>query len=106
MSTHEYTSTFYLNRHSRENAQSQWVRHLQSNAYIRTLGDVVERNRVGLERTINAASAQQEKGDGPPIFSRSRVASTSAKNQVPAKERGRKGAASGLHTGGGARRAS
>jgi hypothetical protein len=55
-----YTSTFYLDRNSPEDARSQWVRHLQARAYIKTIDGIVARNRDELAQTIRHASAQHK----------------------------------------------
>ena len=54
-------ATFFYDRHSNENNLSQWTKHLQTEAYISDIGDIVTRNRRELESTMNNASAEQVK---------------------------------------------
>lgn len=52
---------FYLNPYSKESIRSQWIKYLQTACYIRDINGIVTRNRIGLENTINNASAKEIK---------------------------------------------
>src|SRR5437016_5125349 len=52
-------STFYFNRHSTENINSQWIRHLQTQSYVEDIGGIVSQNREDLQSTLQNASAEQ-----------------------------------------------
>lgn len=49
---------FYYNQSSRESRESQWRRYLQTQEHIRTVGDLLTRNREQLQSTLDSASAQ------------------------------------------------
>jgi hypothetical protein len=54
-------ASFYIDRHSRESVTSQWIKHLQTNAYIRDIDSIVSQNRNELQLTIQKASSEQTK---------------------------------------------
>jgi hypothetical protein len=54
-------ATFYYDRFSSENINSQWTKHLQTNAYIRDIDGIVKKNRQELEATIQNSSSEQVK---------------------------------------------
>jgi hypothetical protein len=54
-------ATFYYDSYSSDHINSQWIKHLQSNAYIRDIDGIVTKNRKELESTIRNASAEQAK---------------------------------------------
>jgi hypothetical protein len=54
-------ATFYYNRFSNENIHSQWMRHLQNNAYVKDVDYIVSQNRREFEKTIENASDEQKK---------------------------------------------
>ncbi len=54
-------ASFYIDRHSSESVNSQWIKHLQTNAYIRDIDSIVSQNRNELQTTIQNASAEQTK---------------------------------------------
>ena len=53
-------STFHYNRFSGESANSQWSRYIQTQSYIRDIGDIVSQNRKDLQSTLNTASVEQK----------------------------------------------
>lgn len=54
-------ASFYIDRHSSESINSQWIKHLQTNAYIRDIDSIVSQNRHELQSTIQNASSEQIK---------------------------------------------
>jgi hypothetical protein len=52
-------ASFYINRHSNESVNSQWIRYLQTNAYIRDIESIVIQNRNELQSTIQNTSSEQ-----------------------------------------------
>jgi tetratricopeptide (TPR) repeat protein len=54
-------ATFFLDRYSKENSISQWTKHLQTEAYISDVDDIISRNRRELETTMRSASSEQIK---------------------------------------------
>ncbi len=53
-------ATFYYNRFSNESINSQWVRHLQTNAYIDDIDDIISQHRREFEQTLQDASDEQK----------------------------------------------
>jgi hypothetical protein len=51
-------STFYFNRSSGENINSQWTRYLQTQSYIGDIGEIISQNRRELQATLLSASAE------------------------------------------------
>jgi len=54
-------ATFYYDHFSTENINSQWTKHLQTNAYIRDIDGIIKMNRRELETTIQNSSSEQVK---------------------------------------------
>lgn len=54
-------ATFYFNSYSGESMNSQWIKHIQSSAYINDIDGIVSKNRRELESTIRNASSEQAK---------------------------------------------
>jgi hypothetical protein len=52
-------ATFYYNRHSGEDINSQWTKHIQTSAYINDIGGIVSQNRRDLENAIEHSSKDQ-----------------------------------------------
>ncbi|NWJ52073.1 MAG: hypothetical protein HXX14_14550 [Bacteroidetes bacterium] len=54
-------ASFYIDRHSSESVNSQWIKHLQTNAYIRDIDNIISQNRNELQSTIQNAFSEQTK---------------------------------------------
>ena len=54
-------ATFYYNRNSHEDINSQWTKHLQANAYVGDIEGIVYQNQLEIQRTIQNASSGQIK---------------------------------------------
>lgn len=52
-------ATFYYDRYSNENINSQWIKHLQTSSYINDIDNIVTQNRRELQSTLQKASTQQ-----------------------------------------------
>jgi tetratricopeptide (TPR) repeat protein len=53
-------ASFYYNRFSNDNIQSQWIQHLQANEYVNDINHIVSQNRREFEKTIQNASEEQK----------------------------------------------
>ena len=52
-------ASFYLDQYSSESIQSQWIKHLQTEAYIYEISDVIAQNRGELQKVFENSSSEQ-----------------------------------------------
>lgn len=49
-------ASFYNDPHSHEDINSRWIKHIQNNAYIQDIGNIVDQNRIELQKTMEHTS--------------------------------------------------